>query len=81
MVAEVSEGGELGVIAEAQVAATVSDGVDLQDAGLPGFFERAWASGDLGREGGFAAGAFIGTAGVVEAVEAEDAFHCGVAHS
>lgn len=42
------------------VAATGCDGVHLEDAGLAGFFEGAGAGGDLGRERGLAAGAFLG---------------------
>ena len=63
----------------AHVAATERDGVHLEDAGLAGFLEGAGAGGDLGRERGFVAGAFVG--GAPDVVGAQDTVHRGGAHA
>ena len=63
----------------AHVAAAERDGVHLEDAGLAGFLEGAGAGGDLGRERGFVAGAFVW--GAPDAVGAQDAVHRGGAHA
>ena len=64
----------------AQVAAAEGDGVDLEHARLAGLVKPARPCGDLGGEGGFAAGAFVRRARR-QAVRSDEACDGGDAHA